>query len=443
MLMAGTTSVLADKLHEYPQQNVIDGASDGIATVLDNCLNKNGGVFQLLHRYAGRTFCTPGKRLRLDERSYYPDYMGGTGLDELWMCCTVPIVTGVIDTRTKKAPFREGEAHVLTSDGQVISLQDLISANPKAVLGDKVTALSKQLIGKVTWPIVSKKFDNLNPIPHHLHWSKWEVYDINSFDNPGVSPSHYHTTAMGLYPFVTRDQFLACMKRFGKGDYNGVRHLSPHTMMHIDDGFVMPNGVLHSPTNLCTHELHVTMDEHFLAEDLTLDGRIGAKDAFYACREEDYPKARHEDWDYLVEKFDFAANQDPDFVLKNSRPAIPAQEFKGNGVDAKWIVYGNFLGDQKCSILRLIVEPGAKTTFRPECPAMFHTNGGSGRVGKLAVRYHQNMVLGEIYPEIGFITQAALANGGVEIENTGTEPLVLTFDFPQNAHSRTPGVASA
>lgn len=441
--MAGTTSVLADKLHEYPQQNVIDGASDGIATVLDSCLDKNGGVFQLLHRYAGRTFCTPGKRLRLDERSYYPDYMGGTGLDELWMCCTVPIVTGVIDTRTKKALFREGEAHVLTSDGQVISLQDLISANPKAVLGDKVTALSQQLIGKVTWPIVSKKFDNLNPIPHHLHWSKWEVYDINSFDNPGVSPSHYHTTAMGLYPFVTRDQFLACMKRFGKGEYNGVRHLSPHTMMHIDDGFVMPNGVLHSPTNLCTHELHVTMDEHFLAEDLTLDGRIGAKDAFYACREEDYPKVRHEDWDYLVEKFDFAANQDPDFVLKNSRPAISAQEFKGNGVDAKWIVYGNFLGDQKCSILRLIVEPGAKTTFRPECPAMFHTNGGSGRVGKLAVRYHQNMVLGEIYPEIGFITQAALANGGVEIENTGTEPLVLTFDFPQNAHSRTPGVVSA
>lgn len=441
--MAGTTSVLADKLHEYPQQNVINGASDGIATVLDSCLEKNGGVFQLLHRYAGRTFCTPGKRLRLDAKSYYPDYMGGTGLDELWMCCTVPIVTGVIDTRTEKAPFREGEAHVLTSDGQVISLQDLISANPKAVLGDKVTALSQQLIGKVTWPIVSKKFDNLNPIPHHLHWSKWEVYDINSYDNPGVSPSHYHTTAMGLYPFVTRDQFLACMKRFGKGDYNGVRHLSPHTMMHIDDGFVMPNGVLHSPTNLCTHELHVTMDEHFLAEDLTLDGRIGAKDAFYACREEDYPKARHEDWDYLVEKFDFAANQDPDFVLKNSRPAISAQEFKGNGVDAKWIVYGNFLGDQKCSILRLIVEPGAKTTFRPECPAMFHTNGGSGRVGKLAVRYHQNMVLGEIYPEIGFITQAALANGGVEIENTGTEPLVLTFDFPQNAHSRTPGVVSA
>ena len=331
----------------------------------------------------------------------------------------------------------------LTPNGQVISLQDLIAANPEAVMGEKVTAFAKTLFGKPTWPIVSKKFDNLNPIPHHLHWSKWEVYDINSFDNPGVSPSHYHTTAMGLYPFVTKEQFHACMKRFGKDEYNGVRHLSPHVMMQLDNGFVMPNGVLHSPTDLCTHELHVTMDEHFLAEDLTLDGRIGAADAFYACREEDYPKAHHEDWDYLTEKFDFKANQDPNFVLENSRPAITAEEFIDQDVNAKWIVYGEVLGEQNCSILRLTVQPGAKTNFCPESPALFHTNGGTGRVGKLEVRYHHDMILGEIYPEIGFITQAALANGGVEIENTGTEPLVLTFDFPQNAHSKTPGVAAA
>ncbi|MGI9466529.1 MAG: hypothetical protein ACR2OA_05345, partial [Rubripirellula sp.] len=64
--MAASTSILADKLHEYPQQDVIDGAS---ASILDDCLNEQDGVFQLLHRYAGRTFCTPGKRLRLDEQS--------------------------------------------------------------------------------------------------------------------------------------------------------------------------------------------------------------------------------------------------------------------------------------------------------------------------------------------------------------------------------------
>ena len=111
--------------------------------------------------------------------------------------------------------------------------------------------------------------------------------------------------------------------------------------------------------------------------------------------------------------------------LMNNMPCLP------------WI-----LGDQKVSILRLSLAPGAKTTFSPECPALFHTNGGSGRIGKLEVKYHQNMVLGEVYPEIGFITQSALANGGVEIENTGAEPLVLTFDFPQNAHSQIPGISA-
>ena len=52
------------------------------------------------------------------------------------------------------------------------------------------------------------------------------------------------------------------------------------------------------------------------------------------------------------------------------------------------------------------------------------------------------MKLGRLYPEIGFITQSALNSGGVgNQENTGSEPLVLTFDFPQNAHSITPGVS--
>ncbi len=134
--MATPISILSEKLHEYPKQDVIDGSSGGLESILDDCLNQHDGVLQLLHRYAGRTFCTPGKRLRLDEKSYYPDYMGGTGLDEVWMCCTVPIVTGVIDTRTGKAPFREGEAHVLTPSGQVVSLQDLIEANPLAIMGE-------------------------------------------------------------------------------------------------------------------------------------------------------------------------------------------------------------------------------------------------------------------------------------------------------------------
>ena len=65
------------------------------------------------------------------------------------------------------------------------------------------------------------------------------------------------------------------------------------------------------------------------------------------------------------------------------------------------------------------------------------------RVGKLAVGYHQGMVLGEIYPEIGFITQAALDKGGVEIENTGSEPLEGLRYFGPDTFDSVPNVGDA
>ena len=68
--MPTSSSILSENLHEYPQQDVIDGSVGESGSILDDCLNQNDGVLQLLHRYAGRTFCSPGKRLRLDEGSY-------------------------------------------------------------------------------------------------------------------------------------------------------------------------------------------------------------------------------------------------------------------------------------------------------------------------------------------------------------------------------------
>ena len=54
--MTTATSILPQKLHEYPQQDVIDGSGGESALILEDCLAHNKGVLQLLHRYAGRTF---------------------------------------------------------------------------------------------------------------------------------------------------------------------------------------------------------------------------------------------------------------------------------------------------------------------------------------------------------------------------------------------------
>ena len=38
--MAASSSILAEKLHEYPQQDVVDGGGADSAAILDDCLNR-------------------------------------------------------------------------------------------------------------------------------------------------------------------------------------------------------------------------------------------------------------------------------------------------------------------------------------------------------------------------------------------------------------------
>ena len=141
---------------------------------------------------------------------------------------------------------------------------------------------------------------------------------------------------------------------------------------------------LSCPTVCCTrrpistHELHVTMDEH-LAEDLTLDGVLAPPMRFTPAERKTIPKT-----DMKIGNFWWIHSTSPPTRTPTSsarmpdRPSLPTNLLET--VEAKWIIYGDFLGDQKCSILRLILAPGAKTQFCPESPALFHTNGGSGRV---------------------------------------------------------------
>ena len=113
--------------------------------------------------------------------------------------------------------------------------------------------------------------------------------------------------------------------------------------MQLDNSFVMPNGVTFTTTFALTNFTSRWMNAFWRrTSHWTV---VLVLPCFYACRER-LSQRRHEDWEYLVEKIDFSANQDPEFVQKNARPAIVAEEFIDNGVNAKWIVYGDFLGDQ-------------------------------------------------------------------------------------------------
>lgn len=422
-------------LMEYPGVRVRESDFEA---VLKRCLERGRNVLSLASRYAGREFCTPGRRLRLKPKSLYPERLMGQakpiGLDEWWGCCVIPICTGAVDRATGKAPFREGEAHVYTVDGELVLFQAMIEAAPEIMIGRELADKMRAQYGKPTWPIVSKRFDNKNPIPHHLHWpGKPEVHDVHQWDNPGVNAgSHHFTTAWGLFPWVTPEMFLACMRRWDAPEGNGILDLAPHVRIPIGKGvWKCPEMMLHAPAELNTHEVHALQDQHMLVESRTLDGYISPEGAFFACPPEQYPVEKRGNWNYLTSVMDFALNQDPNSVRDCFCPNRPAPEFCSDGVDAYWALSGPCPGGLECSILRLVLQPKAKTSLHLPAPAFFHLNHGRGRVGGLARYYAKEIDLGTVAPENGFITAAAVADSrGVQFANTGTTPFVLTLDFP-------------
>ena len=125
-----------------------------------------------------------------------------------------------------------------------------------------------QLIGEAMfekykrWPVYSKFFDNMGPIPHHMHQGfedaklvgqegKPESYyfppQLNNVDN------NFAYTFMGLEPGTTKAQVRKCLEDWSKGD-NGILDLSRAYRLKRGTGWLIPPGVLHAPGSLCTYE---------------------------------------------------------------------------------------------------------------------------------------------------------------------------------------------
>ena len=111
----------------------------------------------------------------------------------------------------------------------------------------------------------------------------------------------------------------------------------------------------------------------------------------------------------------------------------------GDGWIDRWIDYGGFDGQQLVSAKELTVMPGVKMTLRDPGASGWITVQGCGRMGKLPLQTPVMIRFGEEPWDEVFITAEAAARG-VEIENTGNEPLVGLRYFGPNVHPKTPQV---
>ena len=290
------------------------------------------------------------------------------------------------------------------------------------------------------WPVYSKFFDNMGPIPHHMHQKQEHARLTGQEGKPEsyyFSPQYNNVdnnfcyTFMGLEPGTTKAQLRKCLEDWSKGD-NGILDLSRAYRLKRGSGWLIPPGVLHAPGSLCTYEPQWGSDVFGMYQSL-----VEGREVPWSLCVKDVPEDKKYDLDYIIDQLDWEKNVDTHFKEHTYlEPIVAAQ---GTGWVDKWIVYGTIDGKQLFSSKELTVEPGARCTLKDPGASGWITVQGKGTLGKLNLQTPAMIRFGAETEDEVFITFEA-ANAGVEIVNTGSEPLVGLRYFGPDVHAKVPSV---
>jgi hypothetical protein len=387
--------------------------------LVSKAIESGGGIFRLMPTWVPRSFCVPGRRLRLHPRDLYALGAHRGGIDERWFSSTVHADNGPL------TPDDEGLSYIYVN-GEKVTLLDAIGLMGDDVLGQPVM---DQFGG---WMMYSKFFDNMYPLPHHLHQSDEMAANVGRVGKPEAYffPAQYNFaldtypyTFFGLEPGTTVDEVMDCLKRWDEGD-NGILALSKAYRLTPGTGWDVPPGILHAPGTLCTYEPQRASDVFSMWQSLIADYQVVDR-AFLV---KDVPEDKWYDYDYLIALLDWEANVDPEF--KKSRFTEPkaahdAEAMHADGYHENWIVYGSDYYSAK----ELTVYPGRTVTIKDPAAYGLICVQGYGRFGKFSISSPSLIRYGEMTEDEFFVTARA-AQEGVQITNSSTtEPLVILKHF--------------
>ncbi|QDU88034.1 hypothetical protein Pla175_14040 [Pirellulimonas nuda] len=402
--------------------------ADNVGDVLNSALNAGEGLLHLSPTWVPRSFLHPGKRIRLHPQDYYAYGADRGGIDERWFASTT-------DAANEGRVWHEGQSFV-RFEGKRFLLKDAVAEAGRQLIGPKMWDAHGR------WPVYSKFFDNMGPIPHHMHQSFDDAKLVGQQGKPEsyYFPPQYNNcdnnfpyTFMGLEPGTTKDQVRRCLENWDRGE-NGILDLSKAYRLKRGSGWLIPPGVLHAPGSLCTYEPQWGSDVFGMYQNI-VEGRYVP----WSLLVKDMPADKHDDLDFIVEQLDWERNVDPEFKDHNYLEPITADS--GDGWRDDWVVYGTVDGAQLFSSKRLTLEPGAKCVLRDPGASGWITVQGKGRMGKLALQTPTMIRFGAETEDEVFITHEA-AGRGVEIENTGSEPLEGLRYFGPDTFDSVPAVGS-
>lgn len=412
-----------------PVSNPTKRASVG--GLLDRALDAGDGVLRLTPTWVPRSFLHPGKRIKLHPDDWYAYGAHRGGIDERWFSSTT-------EAANEGRVWHEGLSFC-EFGGEEFLLRDAVEEAGTRLIGETLFKKYNR------WPVYSKFFDNMGPIPHHMHQrfedaklvgqeGKPESYyfppQLNNVDN------NFAYTFMGLEPGTTKEQVRKCLEDWSKGD-NGMLDLSRAYRLKRGTGWLIPPGILHAPGSLCTYEPQWGSDVFAMFQSL-----VEGREVPWSLLVKDMPPEKHQDLDFIVGQLDWEKNVDTHFKEHNYLEPIVDQERSGKGYTDRWIVYGTIDGQQLFSAKELTVEPGASCTIQDPGASGWITVQGRGRMGKLDIQTPVMIRFGTRTQDEVFITYEA-AKAGVKVENTGSEPLVGLRYFGPNVYKNLPKIGGA
>jgi len=360
----------------------------------------------------------PGGRLKLDPRDLYALGAHRGGIDERWFSSTTNAANG------PGTPDDEGLSYIALG-------------GKRALLREAIAEIGDEFLGADVmeehggWNVLCKFFDNLGPIPHHMHQADEHAKRVGQKGKPeayyfppqyNFKDNNFPYTFMGLEPGTTKDDVRRCLERWNEGD-NGILYHSRAYKLKPGTGWQIDAGVLHAPGSVVTYEPQVNSDVFGMFQSL-VEGRAVPWDLLV----KDVPPEHHQDLDYIIGMLNWDANVDPEFAkhrLFEPRAARPEAEMVDGGYSEKWVVYSTGYYSAK----ELTVFPGCSVKIHDAAAYGLIVVQGWGMIGSMEVETPSLIRYGQMTKDELFVTACAAQQGVIVTNRSDEENLVMLKHF--------------
>ncbi|TVR50435.1 MAG: hypothetical protein EA425_09925 [Puniceicoccaceae bacterium] len=387
--------------------------------LIHQAFDQGQGILRLTPTWVPRSFCIPGRRIKLHPDDYYA--LGGVrgGIDERWLASTTPADNGPLTST------HEGLSHVLFEHG---------GDRHSFLFRDAVDELKADLIGTrlwkewKSWPMYSKFFDNQMPLPFHIHHREEHARRVGQRSKPEAyyfppqlnnHGGDFAATYFGLHPHTRRDDIRRCLEQFARGDNRITLHSRAYRL-EPGTGWDVPPGMLHAPGSLCTYEPQRASDVFAMYQSVIMNRQVVPEELLW----KDTPPEQVGDFDYLMEVIDWELNVNPDLARDHfmpPRPVRPAEEMEAEGYHARWICYRS----DAFSAQELTILPGCSATIKDAAAYGMIMMQGHGMMGHWQVETPALIRFGQTTRDEFFVSETAAREGVLIRNDSDSDPLVM------------------